>query len=392
MNGKQPTSTQSSGTQRHWWLTGEGVTLGAGLINVVLAFVKIFAGVFGNSSAMLADGMHSLSDLATDVVVLVGYRVGRMPGDEKHPYGHGKIEALATLFMGTVVGVVGLGLLYEAAAALAAGGPAMIPGRSALMAAVASIIFKETLYRWTVWVARDVHSQLILSNAWHHRTDAISSVAALIGIAAARHGYWWGDPAATLVVGAFIVKVGWGLALPAFRDLSDATVEGDLMADIERTVSSVAGVRSHHSVKARRAGADLLIAVDIEVDPELNVVQGHEIAREVSRALHTGIRNVRDTLVHVEPLGARDGLFAEGRRDKLETEAARIAGEDDAVLGVHGVRVVPVENGYLLNLDIELSPTLTVAESHGIADRIKRRIADLDGVHDVVVHVDIHGA
>jgi cation diffusion facilitator family transporter len=314
-----------------------------------------------------------------------------MPQDEGHPYGHGKIETLSTLLMGGVVAVVGIGLTVDALIKLCGEPATTTPGMIALVAAALSVVVKEGLYQWTAFVARDCDSRLILSNAWHHRTDAISSVAALAGVFAARNGYPWADPAATLVVGGFIIKVGWGLGWPAFRDLTDATVGDELLKEIGAVVAAVPGVDGYHSVRARRAGADILVDVDIEVAPDLNVVQGHDVARAVATALRTGIKNVRDTMVHVEPVGARDGLYREQVRTRTAELAQELAAADPGVLGVHGVRIVPLEKGYLLNLDIEVSPELTVHQSHEIAHRIKEAVIEVEGVTDAVIHVDIHG-
>jgi cation diffusion facilitator family transporter len=265
------------------------------------------------------------------------------------------------------------------------------PGVIALVAAALSVVAKEGLYQWTAFVARDCDSRLILSNAWHHRTDAISSVAALAGVFAARNGYLWADPAATLVVGGFIIKVGCDLGWPAFKDLTDATVGDDLLKEIGTLVETVPGVDGYHSVRARRAGADILVDVDIEVAPDINVVQGHDVARAVSIALRTGIKNVRDTMIHVEPKGAHDGIYREQVRARTAVLAEELAAADPSVLGVHGVRIVPLAKGYLLNLDIEVSPELTVNQSHEIAHRIKAAVTAVEGVTDAVIHVDIHG-
>ncbi len=361
------------------------------MLNLALGFLKILAGVVGQSGVLLADGLHSFSDLATDVVVLVGYRFGRMPRDEGHPYGHGKIETLSTLVMGGVVALVGVGLTVNAVITLGGEPTTSTPGLVALVAAALSVVVKEGLYQWTAFVARDCDSRLILSNAWHHRTDAISSVAALAGVFGARNGYHWADPAATLVVGGFILKVGWDLGWPAFKDLTDATVGDDLLKEIGAVVASVEGVEGYHSVRARRAGGDIRVDVDIEVAPDLNVVQGHDVARAVSRALHTRIKNVRDTMLHVEPVGARDGIYRDELRATTVARAKELAAADPDVMGVHGVRIIPLETGYLLNLDIEVSPSLTVQQSHRIAHRIKQGVKAMEGVADAVIHVDIHG-
>ncbi|GAB4275579.1 MAG: hypothetical protein Kow0092_31200 [Deferrisomatales bacterium] len=373
-------------------LSGEGVTLAGSLLNLVLVLIKLGAGVLGRSAALVADALHSLSDLASDLVVLFGYRVGRMPEDEHHPYGHGKVETLCTTAVGGLLIAVGLGMGWSSVTALRSAGGLPVPGSVALWAAAASIAVKEGLYRWTARVAADTDSRLLLANAWHHRSDALSSLAALAGVAGARLGLPWTDPAAALLVCAFVAKVGWDLAWQAVRDLVDTAVDPELRREIEQVVASVEGVLGYHGVRARRLGKDVLVDVDVEVDPELNVVQGHDVARAVRSALLRRVRNVRDAMVHVEPLGATaGGVYAPERRRRVVQAAEAVARDTDGVLGLHGTRIVPLGEGYLLNLDIEVPPTLTVEQAHLIAHRLKEAVCALPEVADAVIHVDVHG-
>ncbi|PLX43151.1 MAG: hypothetical protein C0608_00390 [Deltaproteobacteria bacterium] len=379
---------QLNESSNNWWATGEGVTLGGGVINVVIGFIKFFAGSVGGSPALLADALHSFSDLATDIVVLLGYRIGRAPEDDKHPWGHGKIETLATLIMGVVISVLGVGMAIDAVINLTGEPSPTPPGIIALGAALLSIVGKEGLFRWTAWVARGTDSRLILSNAWHHRTDSLSSIAALLGVWAARNGFWWGDPLAVIVVSLFIVKVGADLLLPAYQDLTDASVEDETLIIIEETLGNIQGVKGYHNVRARRAGAELFIDIDIEVDGGLNVIQGHDVARAVKTALLTGVKGTRDVMVHIEPIEARVEVE---RRELLQKRAAEIALETQGVLGVHGVRLIPDASGCLINIDIEVSPDLIIKEAHEIAHNLKYKLKELEGVGDAVIHVDLHG-
>ncbi len=388
---KQPDTVRAEGVTRFLG-TGEWVTLGGSLVNLVLVGIKLAAGVLGGSAALVADAIHSLSDLASDLVVLVGYRVGRLPEDEDHPYGHGKVETLATVSVGVMLVAVGLGMGWAAVSDLAAGQYDTTPGRVALAAAALSVVVKEALYHYTARVARDADSRLLLANAWHHRSDALSSVAALVGVAGARWGWPWMDPAAAGLVCVFVVKVGWDLGYRAVRDLVDSSPEPDLLEELERVIRSVEGVRGLHDLKARRLGKDILVDVDVEVDPELNVIQGHDVAREVRSALLHRVRNVRDAMVHVEPVGARaGGAYHPSARARVVARSEDLARGTDGVLGLHGTRVIPLETGYLLNLDIEVSPELTIREAHAIAHEIKQAIRRLPGVADAVIHVDVHG-
>ncbi|GAB6063912.1 cation diffusion facilitator family transporter [Deferrisoma palaeochoriense] len=367
------------------------MTLGGSLVNLVLVVIKVAAGVLGRSSALVADALHSLSDLASDLVVLVGYRFGRLPEDDSHPYGHGKVETLATAVVGAILLAAGLGMAAGAARTLWTGSSGPAPGLLAVFGAGLSIAVKEGLYRWTARVARETDSRLLLANAWHHRSDALSSVAALAGVGGARWGWPWADPAAAGLVSLLVAKVGWDLGWQALRDLVDTSVEPGTLERLRGIVLGVDGVRGLHGLRARRLGSDVVVDVDIEVDPELNVVQGHEVARAVRAALLRTGHNVRDAMVHVEPVGARDGLYAPSARSEVVARSEALAREEAGVMGLHGTRVVPLETGYLLNLDIEVQPDLTVREAHAIAHRIKEAIRGIPGVADAVIHVDVHG-
>ncbi len=391
-----PTGNESRGAERSAGpavrITGEGVTLSGGLINLVLVLIKGAAGVLGQSAALVADALHSLSDLASDLVVLLGYRVGRKPEDSTHPYGHGKVETLSTAAVGGLLLAVGLAMGSGAVGSLLSSDPVPLPGRVALWAALASLLAKEFLYQWTARVARSEDSRLLLANAWHHRSDALSSVAALVGVAGARWGAPWMDPAAALVVCLFVVKVGWDLGWQAVRELVDTAPDPSLLDRLAAAVSRVEGVRSHHDLRARRLGKDVLVDVDIEVDPELSVVQGHDLARAVRQALLQGVKGVRDAMVHVEPVGAREGgRYSPSHRQDVVGAAEEVALRTRGVLGLHGTRVVPLENGYLLNMDIEVDPALTIREAHAIAHRLKASVRALPEIADAVVHVDVHG-
>ncbi|MDW7709975.1 MAG: cation-efflux pump [Deferrisomatales bacterium] len=384
--------TGDTGGHRRGSISGEGITLGGSLINVALVLVKGAAGTVGQSAALVADALHSLSDLASDLVVLLGYRVGRRPQDPTHPYGHGKVETLSTAVVGAILVAVGLGMGSGALRSLLSPDPLPLPGRVALWAAAASLLAKEILYQWTARVARSEDSRLLLANAWHHRSDALSSAAALAGVAGARWGAPWMDPAGALVVCLFVIKVGWDLGWQATRELVDTAPDRELLERLAAAVSRVEGVRSHHDLRARRLGKDILVDVDIEVDPELSVVQGHDLARAVRQEMLQGVKGVRDAMVHVEPVGAREGgIHSPAGRWGILGAAEAIARRTPGVLGFHKTRVVPLESGYLLNIHIEVAPALALQEAHAVAHRLEEAVRALPGIVDAVVHVDIHG-
>jgi len=378
--------------QEGFFSTGEGATLAGSLVTVCLIFVKLAAGILGHSAALVADALHSVSDLCNDTVVVVGYRWGRRPEDASHPYGHGKVETLATVIVGGLLISVGLALGLRSLSALFGPPPAQEPGVIALVAAAISIAAKETIYRRTIRIARRLDSRLLMANAWDHRSDVFASTAALLGVGGARLGFPWADAAAAMVVCVFIVRMGWLFGWPSLLDLLDTSPGEELHRQIGATVQGVAGIHGYHDLRTRRLGRDVFVDVDIEVAPELNVIQGHDVARAVKRALLDQVRGVRDAMVHVEPRGAReDGVYSERAREDVVHAAEELARETGGVLGLHGTRIVPLETGYLLNMDIEVSPDLTIRQAHAIAHRLKEAIRGLPGIADAVVHVDLHG-
>lgn len=372
--------------------TGEGATLAGSLVTLCLILLKLVGGILGNSAALIADALHSVSDLCNDTIVILGYRWGRRPQDDSHPYGHGKVETLATVVVGSVLVCVGVAMGIRSLAAIFGPPPTQAPGLVALAAAGISIGAKEAIYRRTMRVAQRLDSRLLMANAWDHRSDVFASGAALVGVTGARWGIAWMDSAAAMVVCLFIVRMGWRFGWPSLLDLIDTTVEEELHRRIAAAVDNVSGVHAHHDLRTRRLGRDVFVDVDIEVAPELNVIQGHDVARAVREALLRQVRGVRDAMVHVEPSGARGGgVYSGASRDGVVEAAEELARATQGVLGLHGTRVVPLETGYLLNIDIEVHPDLTIRDAHAIAHRLKEAIRRLPGIADAVVHVDLHG-
>ena len=246
--------------------------------------------------------MHSASDLVTDLAVIFGVRYWVAPADEFHPYGHGKIEALVTAFISAALAVVALELGADAARALLSGARRGPPGAVAFFIAVAGIVLKEWLFVWTRSVARRIGSTALEANAWHHRSDALSSIPVAAAIALARlvPGLVWLDAVGALVVGAFVLHVAWKLAKPALLELSDADV-GAKAADVKAVAERLPGVRGVHKVRARRYGGSFQADLHIQVDGSLSVAEGHDIGHAVKEAILSAGLDVEDAVIHVEP-------------------------------------------------------------------------------------------
>ncbi|MBN2170216.1 MAG: cation transporter [Candidatus Krumholzibacteriota bacterium] len=281
---------------------GERVTWLGLAVNVVLFAVKTTAGLVGRSQVLLADGIHSLSDLATDIFTLVAYAQARKPRDREHPYGHGKIEDLGALAVGAVLVLVAAGMAWAAVATFRRG---ELPERSPWLAVAAavSIVAKELLFRVTRRRARALDSPVLLANAWHHRSDALSSVAALagIGLYLLLPAWDWADTAGAVLVAVFIVKAGVDIARRAARDLVDTAPPRDWSQRILEFVLADASVAGIRNLRGRYYAQRVALDMDIQVDPEISVRMGHDVARRLERQILARFREVNSVMIHIEP-------------------------------------------------------------------------------------------
>lgn len=272
------------------------------VINCVLVGLKFWGGVVGRSQALIADAVHSLSDLFSDVVVLLGLRWGRKEADDDHPYGHGRIETIASVFVGLTLLAAGIGIAYNAIDSIYAHRTSQ-PTTIALVMALVSIVSKEWMYWYTVKVGRRIHSPALIGNAWHHRSDAFSSVAVFIGLLATQINPAWhlADAVAALLVSVLILRVGGQLCYRAFRELADTAPEEQILAELQQRAEAVPGVLQVHDLKARHSGPQLLVEMHVVVDGAMTVFDGHEIAREVRLRLLEDMEVVSEVFVHLDP-------------------------------------------------------------------------------------------
>ena len=284
------------------------VTLVGFAVNLVLSLAKLAAGVFGRSGAMVADAVHSFSDLATDVVVIVFARISAKPRDDGHDYGHGKYETLATILISMALGVVGVGILVNSIGAVRSvldGGVLPRPGLVALVAAVLSIAAKEILYRYTVREGRAIDSPSVVANAWHHRSDALSSLGTLVGIGCAYFlGDKWriADPIAALIMAVFIFKVAFDLIRTGVGELLEKSLPEETEREILRIVTLDPAVREPHNLRTRRIGAAIAIEIHIRVDGAMTVARSHALTVGIERRLRERFGEGTMIAVHVEPL------------------------------------------------------------------------------------------
>jgi len=269
--------------------------------NLALFVVKILAGVFGRSHAMIADAFHTASDALTSLAVFAGFKIAQKPADREHPFGHGRAESIAAKIVSIILIIAGLKIVYDSAKVLVSGN-IPTPGSIALLVACLSILVKEVSYRRVIFLSGKINSSSLRADAYHHRSDVFSSVAALIGITGARLGWTFMDPLAGIVVAALILKIGFESFHAAYDELMDAAPPEELKKKIEDTVGSCEGVKQVKKVMVRKSGIELFLEVTIGVDGEKTVREGHYVTMKVRRTVFKAMPNVRDILVRVEPV------------------------------------------------------------------------------------------
>lgn len=283
-------------------------TIIGSVVNLLLVVCKFIAGFLGRSTAVVADAVHSLSDLLTDIVVLVFVRISGKPADEDHDYGHGKYETLATAIIGIALFAVGVGILVESIEKIVAVVNGAVLPRPSLLAVIVtllSVVSKEALYWYTIKMGRKYNSQAVVANGWHHRSDAFSSIGVLIGIVGAMVlGDKWSvlDPIAAAVVSVFIVKVAIDLVKPCVDELLERSLPNDIEQQIEQIILSVDGVTSPHHLRTRRIGNNYAIEVHIRMDGNLTLHEAHRITSAVERRLKEQFGEGTHVGIHTEPI------------------------------------------------------------------------------------------
>jgi cation diffusion facilitator family transporter len=279
------------------------------VVNTVLTLMKFVAGLLGHSSALVADALHSASDFATDFAVLVGMRLARRPQDGDHPYGHGKYETLAAVIVGVALAAVGICISFHAGHTLVEawwwGTYPSRPTLFALWAAIVSIVVKEALYQVTVRVARETKNDALLANAWHHRSDALSSIGTAVGagVAACFGGAWvLFDAIAAAFVGVVLLKIAWEIVRDSLDKLMEQGMSLEETAQIFELVHAVPGISEPHHLRSRRVGTVAVIELHFRVDPEMTVREGHGLASQVEQHLRVAFGHDAIVTVHVEPL------------------------------------------------------------------------------------------
>jgi len=277
------------------------VTLIGALVDFIVGVAKMIAGMMVGSAALIADGIHSFSDILTDIFVLAATHYGRQAPDSDHPYGHGRIETLATLWLGSVLIFVAGGIAWSSVERLLDHDVAAPPGLAAIGIAVVSLVAKEWIFRYTLSVAKRLNSKLLEANAWHSRSDAMSTLVVIIGLAGTQVGIDWMDAAAAIVVGLMVGQVGGRLMWESSRELIDTALPAEEQREMRRLGEQVPGVHGIHDLRTRRLGSDVVLDLHIVVPPRVTVSEAHEIGNAVSRSLRDAFPRLVDVTFHIDP-------------------------------------------------------------------------------------------
>ncbi len=347
------------------------VTIVGAAVNLALGAAKITFGVVAHSQALIADGVHSLSDLATDGLVLYAAKHGGRGADEEHPYGHRRIETMATVGLAVVLIATAIGISVDAARRLFHPELLLQPGVWALVIAALSIVAKEAIYHYTMHVARKYRSSLLRANAWHSRTDAISSGIVVVGIAGTMAGLPYLDAIAAIGVAVMIAKIGWGLGWQGVRELIDTALDSDRLDAIRQTIARIDGVQALHMLRSRRMGGDALVDVHIQVDPTLSVSEGHQISETVRSRLIDQIEEVSDVMVHIDPEDDETAILtgALPLRHAVEQRLGRYFREIEAARHIEKVSLHYVDG----RIKLELLLPLDVLSDIRSAEDLRRR-------------------
>jgi len=385
-NNQDMNSTAQDLANNPRYLEVRKVTLIGSVVDFVLGVAKILVGLLAHSQALIADGLHSLSDLATDFIVLYAAKHSHREADEDHPYGHGRIETLATVGLGITLIGVAFGIGYDATRRMNEPGLLLAPGMLALGIAFVSVIAKEIIYQYTKNAALRLRSNMLMANAWHSRSDAISSIVVVIGVGGAMMGYPYLDAVAAIAVAVMIAKIGFDLVRDSTRELIDTALEPEVVAAIRKEIFRVDGVRALHMLRTRRSGGDALIDLHVQVDPCISVSEGHQIGDTVRRNLMERIDEVTDVTVHIDP----EDDEQESLSDKLPLRADLLRDLQRRWADIEDVDAEHITLHYLrgkLRVDLELP--LSVLEAHsdtrGLIEKIERAAKELPEVGSVNV-------
>ena len=374
------------------------VTLLGLAANLILALAKGFIGIIANSSALIADAGHSVSDLLSDGITLWAVRMSGIPKDKNHPYGHGKFETVGTFIISLLLLFTGIGVAGHVFNRMDA---PVVPGTIALWMAGIAIIVKEALFHVTRMVGRRTGSRVLMANAWHHRSDAISSVAALLGIAGAQLGIPLMDPIAGMLVAGLIIKTGIDIGYESIRELTDETVEEDVISELGKIMSGIEGVDHYHEMRARRMGPHLLVDLHIQVDSMMSISAAHQVAERVRLEILEKLPAVNEVLVHVD--AEDDHVGDEGSellqdivlmrpQGEIENDVKKVLAEIPEIQGITHIYCHYLNQKLTVQVNILLDEQMRIRDAQKIASAARRKIEQIKDIDSADLHLELDDA
>ena len=367
-----------------------------GLIaNLILALAKGFIGIIANSSALIADAGHSVSDLLSDGITLWAVHMSSIPKDKNHPYGHGKFETVGTFIIALLLLFTGVGVAWHVFNKMDV---LEVPGTIALWMVGIAIIIKEALFQVTRMVGRRSDSRILLANAWHHRTDAISSVAALVGIVGAQWGVPLMDPIAGMLVAGLIIKTGIDIGYESIRELTDETVEEEVISELVKIMSGIEGVVHYHEMRVRRMGPHLLVDLHIEVDSMMSISAAHQVAERVRLGILKKLPAVNEVLVHVD---AEDDFFGEEGAElpenivlmrpqaEIENDVRKMLALIYEIQGITHIYCHYLNQKLTVQVNIILDSDIRISEAQKIASAARLQIEQIKDIDSADMHLEL---
>lgn len=356
------------------------------IINILLSLLKLVGGVMGQSQALIADGLHSLSDLISDGVVLAGAHYSSRHADTQYPYGYGRFETLASVMVGGFLIALALAMLIEAGQRLLSDESLLPPTGITIVIILLSILFKEALYQYTLRIAKKVHSHMLELHAWHHRTDSISSLVVLVGLIGSIVGMTWLDAVAAIGVSLMIAHIGGKLGGEGIRELVDNGLDQSTVIQIRQTIESVEGVRTLHGLRTRRMGAKILVDVHVLVHPMMSVSEGHQIGEAVRTRLMEAFTEISDILIHIDAENDEQYLVQESLPSRGEI-LSRLQHYWQGLLDIQGIDHITLH--YLEGkLTVEVYLSLKIVKDINEAIHLSKHLNDL-AVQDSDIQ-DVH--
>ena len=374
------------------------VTLLGLAANLILALAKGFIGIIANSSALIADAGHSVSDLLSDGITLWAVRMSGITTDKTHPYGHGKFATVGTFIISILLAFTGIGVAGHVFNRMDA---TVVPGTIALWMAGIAIIVKEALFHVTRMVGRRTGSRVLMANAWHHRSDAISSVAALLGIAGAQLGIPLMDPIAGMLVAGLIIKTGIDIGYESIRELTDETVEEDVISELGKIMSGIEGVDHYHEMRARRMGPHLLVDLHIQVDSMMSISAAHQVAERVRLEILEKLPAVNEVLVHVD--AEDDHVGDEGSellqdivlmrpQGEIENDVKKVLAEIPEIQGITHIYCHYLNQKLTVQVNILLDEQMRIRDAQKIASAARRKIEQIKDIDSADLHLELDDA